>query len=155
MIELQEAKRQALKKRVEQTRLDSDSDINWDDIGDIAEAGAGGGDKKKTTKVNAASDDIPPEVQEKLLNDYERELITEKLKKASLDVTEDNRTSPGSSQEKGKDVLQCFLYRYITKFMLFVAFQKAPVPMTGKNFPSESDHRRRRAERWNKLVRQT
>ena len=34
-----ETKRQALKKRAEQTRLDSDSEINWDDVGDIGSPG--------------------------------------------------------------------------------------------------------------------
>ena len=31
MIEKQEAKRQVLKKRAEQTKVDSDSEINWDE----------------------------------------------------------------------------------------------------------------------------
>ena len=50
LIELQEARRQALKKRAEQIRIESDSDINWDDIGDLAptspsttDSGANGG----------------------------------------------------------------------------------------------------------------
>lgn len=31
LIEKQEAKRQVLKKRAEQTKVDSDTEINWDD----------------------------------------------------------------------------------------------------------------------------
>ena len=31
LIEKQEAKRQVLKKRAEQTKVDSDSEINWDE----------------------------------------------------------------------------------------------------------------------------
>ena len=42
--------------------------MNWDDVADLAD-----GDK----------DDIPAEVQDKLLSDYERELIAEKMKKSS------------------------------------------------------------------------
>ena len=36
LIELQEARRQALKKRAEQIRIESDEGINWDDVGDLA-----------------------------------------------------------------------------------------------------------------------
>ena len=52
-------------------RVDSDSAMNWDDVADLA---GGDGSKKE-------DDDIPAEVQDKLLSDYERELIAEKLKK--------------------------------------------------------------------------
>ena len=34
LIEKQEAKRQVLKKRAEQTKIDSDSEINWDEDDD-------------------------------------------------------------------------------------------------------------------------
>ena len=34
LIEKQEAKRQVLKKRAEQTKVDSDSEINWDEDDD-------------------------------------------------------------------------------------------------------------------------
>ena len=37
MIEKQEAKRQVLKKRAEQTKVDSDTEINWDDDEDDVE----------------------------------------------------------------------------------------------------------------------
>ena len=54
-------------------RQDSDAGINWDDVEDLA------GDSKGKNK--GEEDDIPTEVQDKLLSDYERELITEKMKK--------------------------------------------------------------------------
>ncbi len=105
LLELQEAKRQALRQRLDRTGPDTDTDINWDD--DVADL---------------ADNNIPAELQEKLLSDYERELIMKKMKKqggvtssigeeiAQLQVTEEkatpdgniSRTSPGSSvQEKG------------------------------------------------------
>ena len=37
LIEKQEAKRQVLKKRAEQTKVDSDSEINWDEDDDDLE----------------------------------------------------------------------------------------------------------------------
>ena len=37
MIEKQEVKRQVLKKRAEQTKADSDNDINWDEDEDDLE----------------------------------------------------------------------------------------------------------------------
>ncbi len=71
LIELQEAKRQALRKRADMaSRIDSDPGMNWDDVGDLAGNGKEGGEEE-----------IPAEVQDKLLSDYERELITEKMKK--------------------------------------------------------------------------
>lgn len=56
LIDKQEVKRQVLKKRAEQTKVDSDSEINWDDEDDLE------------------CSDIPDAVQEKLLSDYEAEL---------------------------------------------------------------------------------
>jgi len=56
LIDKQEVKRQVLKKRAEQTKVDSDSEINWDDDEDLENS------------------DIPDAVQEKLLSDYEAEL---------------------------------------------------------------------------------
>ncbi len=97
------------------SREESDSGINWDDVEDLA--GGGGG--------SAAPADIPDDVQDKLLSDYERELITEKVKKgengskkkkeeetleqemtktkkeAKKKEEDKSRSSPGSS-EKGK-----------------------------------------------------
>jgi len=71
LIEKQEVKRQVLKKRAEQTKADSDSEINWDEEEDL---------------------DIPDEVQEKLLTDYEAELKTGKTPshaKKDSDVSDD------------------------------------------------------------------
>lgn len=58
LIDKQEVKRQVLKKRAEQTKVDSDSEINWDDDEELD------------------NNDIPDAVQEKLLSDYEAELKT-------------------------------------------------------------------------------
>lgn len=58
LIEKQEVKRQVLKKRAEQAKVDSDSEINWDEDEELEGA------------------DIPDAVQEKLLSDYEAELKT-------------------------------------------------------------------------------
>ena len=66
LIELQENKRQALRKRAAEAAAKGEEDeINWDDVADLA--GSSGGAVK-------ANDEIPAEVQEKLLNDYEAEL---------------------------------------------------------------------------------
>ncbi len=80
LIEIQEARRQALKKRAEEaSRLDSGSDLKWDD------------------------DDEEPseEMQKKLLNDYEQELIKEKLNKVQIDKSssESRQSSPGASDD--------------------------------------------------------
>ena len=56
-------------------RSDSDAGINWDDVEDLA----GGPNSPR-------GEDIPAEVQDKLLSDYERELITEKVKKGEKKV---------------------------------------------------------------------
>jgi len=69
LIEKLEAKRQVLKKRAEQTKIDSDSDINWDE------------DDEDLENVQ----DIPDDVQEKLLSDYEAELKTKKPTHAKKD----------------------------------------------------------------------
>jgi len=69
LIEKQEAKRQVLKKRAEQTKVDSDSEINWDEDDDDLEN----------------VQDIPDAVQEKLLSDYEAELKTKKPTHAKKD----------------------------------------------------------------------
>jgi len=58
LIEKQEVKRQVLKKRAEQTKEDSDQELNWDDDEDMVE--------------------IPEDVQDKLLKDYEKELKSSK-----------------------------------------------------------------------------
>ncbi len=69
LIELQEKKRQELKKRAAEIQEDN-AEINWDDVADLA---------SENTKPGK---EIPDEVQDKLLKDYERELIEEKVKKA-------------------------------------------------------------------------
>jgi len=69
LIEKQEAKRQVLKKRAEQTKVDSDSEINWDEDDDDLEN----------------VQDIPDAVQEKLLSEYEAELKTKKPTHAKKD----------------------------------------------------------------------
>jgi len=58
LIEKQEMKRQVLKKRAEQTKEEEDQDINWDDDDDL-----------QPDLV-----EIPDDLQEKLLKDYEKEL---------------------------------------------------------------------------------
>merc|ERR1712223_1471874 len=58
LIELQENKRQMLKKRI---AADEDEEINWDDVADLAE--------KSTSDKNATAKDIPTDVQDKLLKE--------------------------------------------------------------------------------------
>ena len=79
------------------------------------------GDMKK------GDDDIPAEVQEKLLTDYQKEL---ELKKTDNNLKEEletkmnlnSRSSPGSSQEKGttfKYTVAYMLYNYFKTFFVF------------------------------------
>jgi len=70
LIEKQEAKRQVLKKRAEQTKVESDTEINWDED-----------DEDDIENVQ----EIPDDVQEKLLSDYEAELKTKKPSHAKKD----------------------------------------------------------------------
>jgi len=71
LIEKQEAKRQVLKKRAEQTKVESDTEcLNWDED-----------DEEDIEKVP----EIPDDVQEKLLSDYEAELKTKKPSHAKKD----------------------------------------------------------------------
>eukprot|EP00094_Tigriopus_californicus_P004567 TCALIF_04399-PA protein Name:"Similar to BSDC1 BSD domain-containing protein 1 (Bos taurus)" AED:0.12 eAED:0.12 QI:742/0.75/0.6/1/1/1/5/0/398 len=89
LIELQEAKRQALKKRAEQTQRESESGINWDDVDDLVQT------------------EISDEVQDKLLADYEKEItskkpskqdsLSEEMAKATI------RSDRSSPEEKGKE----------------------------------------------------
>jgi len=69
LIEKLEVKRQVLKKRAEQTKADSDNEINWDDDDDDLET----------------VEEIPDSVQEKLLNEYEAELKNKKPSHAKKD----------------------------------------------------------------------
>jgi len=68
LIEKQEVKRQVLKKRAEQTKADSDNEINWDEDDDLETV-----------------EEIPDAVQEKLLTEYEAELKTKKPSHAKKD----------------------------------------------------------------------
>merc|ERR1719350_50441 len=68
LIEKQEVKRQVLKKRAEQTKADSDNEINWDEDDDLETV-----------------EEIPDAVQEKLLNEYEAELKNKKPSHAKKD----------------------------------------------------------------------
>ena len=66
LIELQENRRQILKKRAaEVASKNENEENNWDDVADLAD--------NPTT-----SNTIPADVQEKLLSEYEKELIGEK-----------------------------------------------------------------------------
>jgi len=103
LIELQESKRQALRKRItakEEEESEDGAGINWDDLD------SGNEDQRE---------DIPESVQDKLLSDYERELIAQKLKKGGQGNLEEemskvkllseaaNETQRGASpEEKGE-----------------------------------------------------
>merc|ERR1719318_1388227 len=65
LIDQQEVKRQALKRRAEEAKVDSDSEINWDEDEDLGDT------------------EIPEAVQEKLLSDHEAEMKKEGSKKPS------------------------------------------------------------------------
>jgi len=65
LIDQQEVKRQALKRRAEEAKVDSDSEINWDEDEDLGDT------------------EIPEAVQEKLLSDYEAEIKKDGAKKPS------------------------------------------------------------------------
>lgn len=98
LLEIQEQKRQELKKKAEQIQADSDSDINWDDVEDLAEEG---GNNKK--KKEGAEPDIPEAVQNKLLSDYEEELKEKKRKGSAGNLKEELEASNSRvSPEKGK-----------------------------------------------------
>lgn len=73
LIEVQEMKRQVLKKRAEQTKEDDDQDINWDDDDDL-----------QPDLV-----EIPDDVQEKLLKEYEKELKGSKHAKKDSSASDD------------------------------------------------------------------
>merc|ERR1719273_2924261 len=62
LIDQQEVKRQALRRRAEEAKVDSDSEINWDEDEDLGDT------------------EIPESVQEKLLSDYEAEIKNESKK---------------------------------------------------------------------------
>jgi len=62
LIDQQEVKRQALRRRAEEAKVESDSEINWDEDEDLGDT------------------EIPEAVQEKLLSDYEAEIKNESKK---------------------------------------------------------------------------
>ena len=71
LIELQENRRQILKKRAAEVASKNEKEENnWDDVADLAD--------------NPTSNTIPAEVQEKLLSEYEKELIGEKYNYANV-----------------------------------------------------------------------
>ena len=77
-------------------REESDSGINWDDVEDLTSGGSSG--------------DIPADLQNKLLSDYERELITQKVKKGQKEVLRDamrcsSRSYNVSIHQGGKQTL--------------------------------------------------
>ena len=73
---MQENRRQVLKKRAaEVSASKNDEEINWDDVADLAEPS-----------------DIPTEMQDKLLNEYEKELKGQKSLKKELNIKESKIT---------------------------------------------------------------
>lgn len=92
LIELQEAKRQALKKRAEQAQRESESGINWDDVDDLVQT------------------EISDEVQDQLLADYEKEITSKKTSKqdslseemAKVNIRSD-RSSPEEKESNTSD----------------------------------------------------
>jgi len=83
LIEKQEVKRQVLKKRAEQTKADSDNEINWDEDDDLE-----------------TGEEIPDAVQEKLLTDYEAELKTKKPSHAKKDSNASDDWEKVSNESK-------------------------------------------------------
>jgi len=99
LIELQESKRQMLKKRAAEVSSANDEEINWDDVADLA------GNSNPGT--NAAKD-IPDDVQDKLLSEYEKELIEAKVKKVDQNLKtqlkiKDKQTSPDKEETSSDD----------------------------------------------------
>ena len=81
---MQENRRQVLKKRAaEVSASKNDEEINWDDVADLAEPS-----------------EIPTEMQDKLLNEYEKELKGQKSLKKELNIKE-NKITP----DKGTYIL--------------------------------------------------
>ena len=95
LIELQENKRQILKKRAAEVSSANDEEINWDDVADLA--GTSNSDSKNPGK------DIPDDVQDKLLSEYEKELIEAKVKKVDQNLKtqlkiKEKQTSPDKGE---------------------------------------------------------
>ena len=89
---MQESKRQVLKKRAAEVASKTDDDeINWDDVADLAETSG------------ATAKDIPDEVQDKLLNEYEKELIEAKVKKVETNLKKElNIKEKQTTPDKGE-----------------------------------------------------
>jgi len=86
LIELQENRRQVLKKRAaEVSASKNDEEINWDDVADLAEPS-----------------EIPTEMQDKLLNEYEKELKGQKSLKKELNIKE-NKITPDKEENSSDD----------------------------------------------------
>jgi len=99
LIELQESKRQMLKKRAAEVSSANDEEINWDDVADLA--------GNSNSGTNAAKD-IPDDVQDKLLSEYEKELIEAKVKKVDQNLKtqlkiKDKQTSPDKEETSSDD----------------------------------------------------
>ena len=126
LIELQEAKRQALKKRAEQ-RVEADSDMTWGDVDDLV------------SEVNSAEVKIPDDVQDKLLSDYEAELkaskktststkgvdaekiLAEELDKVSVKpATSEGGSDRSSPEEKGQllAAIASFILLWVYSFIV-------------------------------------
>jgi len=100
LIELQENKRQILKKRAAEVSSANDEEINWDDVADLA--GNSNSDSKNPGK------DIPDDVQDKLLSEYEKELIEAKVKKVDQNLKtqlkiKEKQTSPDKEETSSDD----------------------------------------------------
>jgi len=95
LIELQENRRQILKKRAaEVASKNENEENNWDDVADLAD--------------NPTSNTIPAEVQEKLLSEYEKELIESKVNKVQKDLKKelnlkDKQTTPDKEETSSDD----------------------------------------------------
>merc|ERR1711976_160266 len=99
LIELQESKRQMLKKRAAEVSSANDEEINWDDVADLA--------GNSNSGTNTAKD-IPDDVQDKLLSEYEKELIEAKVKKVDQNLKtqlkiKDKQTSQDKEETSSDD----------------------------------------------------
>ena len=83
-----------LKKRAAEVSSANDEEINWDDVADLA--------GNSNSGTNAAKD-IPDDVQDKLLSEYEKELIEAKVKKVDQNLkTQLKIKDKQTSQDKGE-----------------------------------------------------
>ena len=85
-----------LKKRAAEVSSANDEEINWDDVADLA--------GNSNSGTNAAKD-IPDDVQDKLLSEYEKELIEAKVKKVDQNLKtqlkiKDKQTTPDKGDFK-------------------------------------------------------